>query len=181
MESIGSLNVMRTWLIGAVAVPPTSMTASTTRGGTVSSEEPWNSNAPMSTNVVGPTPVFGVPGSSTRARPSRSVAGATTAGAVGPSGGSLLAASITGDPARRWKLSSSPKLANGDCGLCRSQPSRLSAPSMSTNSGSCDRLWLSRAEPSVTAVAARQAARSGARTPSHRPTLAPGVPRKMSL
>src|SRR5438477_11303198 len=55
----------------------------------------WNSYAPRSTYGSGPTPLFGVAGSSTRALPSASRPGCPPT--------AEFAESIAGDPAVRWK------------------------------------------------------------------------------
>src|ERR1043166_2747373 len=78
------------------AVPDDGDTVSRATGGWFAAVEPWNSSAPRSANVTGPRPRFGVPGSSTRARPSASVEGQFAT--------PELASSMHGEPARSSKF-----------------------------------------------------------------------------
>src|SRR5439155_947268 len=75
------------------SVPDDGVTLSCATGGWFPPLVPWNSSAPRSAYVTGPSPVFGVPGSSFRARPSASVAGQLAT--------PEFASSIAGEPASR--------------------------------------------------------------------------------
>ena len=79
------------------AVPDEGATVRAAAGAASGGGEPdgWNSYAPRSSYGSGPTPVFGVAGSSTRALPSTSRPGWP----LTPE----FPESIAGDPAMRWK------------------------------------------------------------------------------
>ncbi len=100
------------------AVPLEGVTVSRAVGGWFAGDEPWNSSAPRSANVSGPRPRFGVPASSTRARPSASVAGQFAM--------PEFALSIAGEPARSSKLPCAGSVKSGSaCGVLASCPLAL--------------------------------------------------------
>src|ERR671922_1198458 len=78
------------------ALPDEGATVRRASGGASLPGAAWNSYAPLSSNGRGPTPVFGVAGSSTRGCPSTSTLG----WAAAPES----AESIAGEPASRWKF-----------------------------------------------------------------------------